>query len=210
MDIRWIFPLLLVLTFNSIEVLAAEPNAKQSKANTSIKIPGVKPNSVKSSKIKDSTAKKKRSPEVVKLVKEAEELKKDLIQLNRDLYHFEEELLYPTETQLAVFLSLNAKSTFTLDSIELLLDDKLVGTYLYQDTELEALKKGGIQRIYLGSLSDGRHKLTAQFNGQGANNSYFRRKKALKFTKENSAKFIQMEVSENSSTREPLFKVKQW
>ena len=157
-----------------------------------------------------SDAQKKRAPEVSKLAKEAEQLKKRLVELNRDLYTYEEQLLYPTETQLAVFLSLRADTTFKLDSVELLLDDKLVATHLYQESELNALKKGGIQKIYLGSLADGRHKLTAKFNGQGADKSYFRRKKALTFTKENKAKYIQMEISESSTKREPLFKYTQW
>jgi len=144
------------------------------------------------------------------LIKEAEQLKKELVELNQELYQFEEELLYPANTQLGVFLSMAQENTFLLDSIEIRLDDKLITSYLYNDKEISALKKGGIQRLYLGSLSDGRHKLTARFNGQGANNRYFRRKKALPFTKGPDAKFIQLVVSESQTTREPLFKVKQW
>ncbi len=144
------------------------------------------------------------------LLKEAEQLKKQLIQLNSELYQFEEDLLYPANTQLGVFLSMSSESSFILDSIEIRLDDKLVTSYLYKQNEISALKKGGVQRLFLGSLSDGRHKLTARFNGQGANNRYFRRKKALPFTKDQNAKFIQLVVTESKTTREPLFKVKQW
>jgi hypothetical protein len=184
--------------------------------NESLKKPSVKSTQtdIKANKkaLRKTASKKKAATKKVvpKIVKEADQIKKDLIAINKELYRFEEDLLYPTNTQLAVFLSLSSDSTFVLDSIDLLLDDKLVSSHLYKGTELNALKKGGVQRIYLGSLADGKHKLTAQFNGQGANNSYFRRKKALKFNKEHNAKFIQMEVSESSTTREPLFKVKQW
>jgi len=150
-------------------------------------------------------------PEVdVSLIKEAEALKKKMIKLNRDLYFFEKELLYPTNTQLAVFLSLAPESSLIVDSIELLLDKKTIATYIYKENEISALKKGGIQRVFLGSLSDGKHDLTVKFNGQGANNRYFKREKKIKFTKENDAKFIQMMVSESKTTREPLFKFKQW
>lgn len=144
------------------------------------------------------------------LIKEADKLKKELIELNSQLYAFEEDLLYPANTQLGVFLSMSADSSFILDSIEIRLNDKLVTSYLYNESEISSLKNGGIQRLYLGSLADGRHKLTAKFNGQGANNQYFRRKKAFSFTKEQSAKFIQLVVTENSSLNEPLFKVKAW
>jgi len=144
------------------------------------------------------------------IVNDAEKIKKDIIELNRRLYQFEEALLYPANTQLAVFLSYADNNAFLLDSVELQLDDKLVSSSLYQEAELAALKNGGIQRIYLGSLADGKHKLTVQFNGQGRNDSYFRRKKALNFIKEEQARFIQLIVSEDRATGEPLFKVKQW
>lgn len=144
------------------------------------------------------------------IVNEAEKIKKDIIDLNRRLYQFEEALLYPSNTQLAVFLSYADNNAFSLDSVDLQLDDKLVSSSLYQEAELAALKNGGIQRIYLGSLADGKHKLTVQFNGQGRNDSYFRRKKALSFIKEEQARYIQLIVSEDRATGEPLFKVKQW
>ncbi len=148
--------------------------------------------------------------EPVDIAQRAEQLKKELIELNRELYQFEEELLHPANTQLALFLAIDPDSNFVLDSIELRLNDEIVTTHLYQEKELAALKKGGIQRLYLGSLVDGQHKLSARFNGQGSNSRYYRRKKALNFTKGDSAKYIQLIITENGRTREPLFKVKQW
>jgi hypothetical protein len=144
------------------------------------------------------------------LLKEAEQLKKELIQLNSELYEFEEDLLYPANTQVSVFLSISKNSSFKLDSVQIRLDDKLVTSYLYNNDEIASLKNGGIQRLYLGSLADGGHKLTAKFNGQGANNQYFRRKKVLPFTKEQSTKFILLVVTESTTNNEPLFKVKAW
>jgi len=155
-------------------------------------------------------AEKTETIDKAKIVKKAENLKKQLIELNRELYQFEEDLLYPANTQVAVFLSISAKSSFLLDSVELLLDEKLITSHLYKEKEISALKRGGIQRLYVGSLSDGKHKLTARFNGQGANDRYFRRKKSLPFIKEQNAKYIQLVVTEYEPTREPLFKVKQW
>ncbi len=144
------------------------------------------------------------------IAKRAEQLKLDLIELNRELYQFEEDLLHPANTQLALFLSIDPDSNFLLDSVELRLNDQIITTHLYREKELAALRKGGVQRLYLGSLADGVHKLSARFNGQGSNSRYYRRNKALRFTKDDSAKFIQLVVTENDRTREPLFKVKQW
>lgn len=144
------------------------------------------------------------------LNQEVANLKLDILELNRDLYRFEEQLLHPVETQIAVFLSLAPDTRFSLDSIELHLDDTLISSYLYQEKEISALRSGGTQRLYVGSLSDGKHKLSASFNGQGASSRYFRRKKSMKFVKSQKAKYIQLIVSEDQRTGEPLFKVKQW
>lgn len=144
------------------------------------------------------------------IVNEAEKIKQEIIKINQELYRFQESLLYPANTQLAIFLSYSDNSSFVLDSIEITLDDQLVSSALYRESEIEALKKGGIQRVYLGSLSDGKHKLSMQFNGQGQNDRYFRRKKVLSFVKEEKARYIQLIVSDNNLTGEPVFKVKQW
>jgi hypothetical protein len=117
------------------------------------------------------------------IVNEVEKIKQEIIKINQDLYRFQESLLYPANTQLAIFLSYAENSAFVLDSIEINLDGQLVASALYRDTEIGALKKGGIQRVYLGSLSDGKHKLSIQFNGQGQNDRYFRRKKSYLFLK---------------------------
>jgi len=180
---------------------AADKNSS-THAKSSIHVKSATSNSKKS-----NPKKQKIDPTIVK---QTEEIKSKVIKLNRELYRFEEDLLYPTNTQLAVFLSISPQSHFKLDSIELLLDEKLVASYLYKENEIFALKKGGIQRLYLGSLSDGKHKLTAQFNGQKASSNYFRLKKAFNFTKEHDAKFIQMVISESTTTHDPLFKVKLW
>lgn len=193
-----------LIAFCSISVLHAEVSSGQ----------GAEVDAIDEETLDASGNTQKKQPPVNEnlnaIVREAESIKKSIIELNQRLYQFEENLLYPSNTQLAVFLSYAENIGFVLDSVELRLDDKLVSSSLYQDSELSALKNGGIQRIYLGSLEDGKHKLTVQFNGQGKNDRYFRRKKALNFIKEEQARFIQLIVSEDRTTGEPLFKVKQW
>ncbi len=79
-------------------------------------------------------------------------IKKDVVDLNRDLFVLEEELLFPANTQVAVFLSMDVGAFFALDTVELRMDDKQVAKYLYTPREAEALLKGGVQRLYLGNL----------------------------------------------------------
>jgi hypothetical protein len=94
-------------------------------------------------------------------------LKKQLVDLNRDLFKLEEELLYPASTQVAVFLSVDVGTFFALDSVTLKVDDKEVAHYLYTDREVEALHRGGVQKLYVGNLKAGPHEIVAFFSGKG-------------------------------------------
>ena len=95
------------------------------------------------------------APDTRALDEEIQGLKKDVVDLNRDLFVLEEELLFPANTQVAVFLSMDVGEFFALDSVELHVDDKQVTNYLYTPREAEALLKGGVQRLYLGNLRPG-------------------------------------------------------
>jgi len=139
----------------------------------------------------------------------AHKLKSDVVDLNRALFKLEEELLYPADTQVALFLSLKTKSKFLLDSIEIKIDGKIATTYLYSEAEIKALEQGGIQRLYMGNISSGPHKLTAVFNGQGANDHYFRKEKSFNFEKSNRSKFIEVSLSDSQKI-EPEFKFTEW
>src|ERR1700689_5910655 len=101
------------------------------------------------------------------LDEQIQDLKKDVIDLNRDLFVLEEELLFPANTQVAVFVSMDVGDFFALDSIQLKIDNRDVTNYLYTPREVAALVKGGVQRLYVGNLKAGGHELGALFNGKG-------------------------------------------
>lgn len=136
-------------------------------------------------------------------------LKSDLVQLNRELYELEEALINPANTQVSVFLSLSAVSNFDLDSVELKLDGNTATTYLYKESELKALKRGGVQRLYIGNISSGSHTLTAVLNGLGESDRYFRREQKFSFDKASKPKMMELQIIE-SKKKEPEFKVKEW
>ena len=79
-------------------------------------------------------------------------LKKDVVDLNKELFILEEELLFPANTQVAVFLSMDVGEFFALDTVQLKIDQKEVINYLYTPREVDALLKGGVQRLYVGNL----------------------------------------------------------
>ena len=139
-----------------------------------------------------------------------QDLKKEVKSLNRDLFILEEELLFPSSTQLAVFVSVDVGNFFRLDSIQLKIDNKVVANHLYTKRELEALSRGGVQRLYLGNVKSGEHELIAIFSGPGPNNREYRRGTTLKFKKTSSAKYMELKILDSSGKLQPEFVVREW
>jgi hypothetical protein len=137
-------------------------------------------------------------------------LKKDVKALNRDLFILEEELLFPSSTQVAVFLSIDVGEFFRLDSVQLKIDDKIVANHLYTKRELGALKRGGVQRLYIGNVKSGEHELIATFRGPGPNNREYRRGTTMKFKKGSAAKFMELKIVDATKKLQPEFVVKEW
>ncbi len=150
------------------------------------------------------------APELRKVDEDVQVLKKQLVDLNRELFRLEEEILFPASTQVAVFLSVDVGAFFALDSVTLKLDDKEVATYLYTDREVQALHRGGVQKLFLGNLKAGEHEIVAFFTGKGPHDRDYRRGTSLKFEKAIGAKYIELRISDRESALQPDFVVRQW
>ena len=137
-------------------------------------------------------------------------LKKEVLDLNRDLFLLEEELLFPANTQVAVFLSLDVGTFFELDSIQIKLDNKEVANYLYTDKEVEALNRGGVHRVFIGNLKTGKHELVAFFTGKGPHERDYKRGANLNFEKGVGAKYLELKISDRQSAQQPVFTIKEW
>jgi len=150
------------------------------------------------------------SPSAKSLDAEVQSVKKDVIDLNRDLFILEEELLFPANTQVAVYLSLDVGTYFALDSVQLKVDNKEVSNYLYTEREVDALNRGGVQRLYLGNLKVGKHEIVALFVGQGPHERDYRRAAKLNFEKGVGAKYLELKISDRVQAQEPEFVIKEW
>jgi hypothetical protein len=137
-------------------------------------------------------------------------LKQEVIALNRELFVLQEELLYPSSTQVAVFLSLDVGKYFTLDAVQLKVDDKVVTNYLYTERELQALQRGGVQRLYMGNLKAGEHELVAIYTGKGPNGRDYRRGASHALVKRLGPSFIELKIVDNSGSEQPDFSIKEW
>ncbi len=149
-------------------------------------------------------------PAATSLDENIQSLKQDVIALNRDLFVLEEELLYPANTQLAVFVSLDVGEFFKLDSVQLKVDDKIVSNYLYTQREVDALHRGGIQRLYMGNLKAGDHELVAVYTGMGPQGRDYRRGASLVVNKNLGAKFVELKIVDNPSSEQPDFVIREW
>lgn len=139
-----------------------------------------------------------------------QDAKADVIRLNRDLMVLEEELLFPAGTQVAIFVSMDVGKMFSLDSVWVKLDDKEVAAYLYTPAEVQALHRGGVQRLYLGNLRAGTHELVAFFTGKGPHTRDYKRGATLKIEKGTEPKYIELQIKDSTGKLQPEFEVKVW
>jgi hypothetical protein len=141
---------------------------------------------------------------------EVQSLKQEVVDLNRDLFMLEEELLFPANTQVAVFVSMDVGTFFALDSVKIVLDGKEVANYLYTQKEGEALLRGGVHRVWLGNLRTGSHELTAFFTGKGPHDRDYQRGATMRIEKGVGAKYLELKISDRAQQLQPEFVVKEW
>jgi hypothetical protein len=141
---------------------------------------------------------------------QVQSLKSDVLDLNRDLFVLEQELLYPANTQVAVFVSMDAGTFFALDSVQLKIDGKEVANYLYTPREVNALVQGGAQRLYVGNLKVGKHELVAFLTGKGPHARDYTRGATLQFQKDIGAKYLELTITDDQSKLQPQFRIKDW
>jgi len=139
-----------------------------------------------------------------------QDAKADVIRLNRDLMVLEEELLFPANTQVAIFVSMDVGKMFSLDSVRVKLDGKDVAGYLYTPAEVQALHRGGVQRLYVGNLKVGTHELVAFFTGKGPHDRDYKRGATIKIEKGTDPKVIELQIKDSTGKLQPEFEVKVW
>jgi hypothetical protein len=150
------------------------------------------------------------APDTAALDSRVQDVKAEVIKLNRDLLVLEEELLFPASTQVALFVSMDVGKLFSLDSVQIKLDDKVVANYLYTPAEVAALHRGGVQRVYIGNLKAGAHEIVAFFTGQGPHVRDYKRGTTIKFDKGAEPKYIELRIKDSTAKLQPEFDVKVW
>jgi len=140
------------------------------------------------------------------LENDMEDVKKALLQLKRDLVILEEDLLFPASSQVAVFLSMDLGEFFQLDSVTLKLNGKEVASHLYTEKQVDALYRGGVQKVFVGNVKQGDNTLTAFFTGRGPSGRDYRRATTVDFEKSFEPTFVELAISDSTASYQPEFR----
>jgi hypothetical protein len=104
---------------------------------------------------------------------QVQEIKSDVLGIASELDSLEERLLFPSHTEVSIFVSLAEEEEFRLDAVEIAIDGDLAMHHIYSFKELDALKSGGVQRLYTGNLTTGDHQLSVKMIGKLKNGEGF-------------------------------------
>lgn len=137
-------------------------------------------------------------------------LKEKVLQVNRDLFVLEEDLLYPSSTQVNVFVSYDALPYFQLDGVSLKINDRPISNHLYTEREVKAMNRGAVQRLFTGNLPSGEHELVAIVTGIGPEGRDYKRAVSIQFDKTSGTKYIELKIEGDNLRQQPTFRLKQW
>lgn len=147
---------------------------------------------------KSTRSEKTKSTAMQSLDEQVQEVKADVLAIAAELDNLEERLLYPSDTQVAVFVSFESGEAVALDSAQISIDGELVATHIYTFKELEALRKGGVQRIYTGNVRTGEHRLEVAVAGKRGSKD-FGTTQSFVFDKQIAPKLLGVTLAAGSS-----------
>ena len=138
------------------------------------------------------------------LDEQVQEIKSEVLGISEELSRLEEKLLYPSGTQVAIFVALAKGDQMRLDAVRIQIDGQLVAHHIYSFKELEALRKGGVQRIYVGNVTTGEHQLEVLVDGKLANGTDYSHTEHFTFRKEVKPKLVGLRMAGPDSGTAPI------
>ncbi len=129
------------------------------------------------------------------LDEQVQDIKKDVLAISTELTQLEEKLLYPSNTQVSVFVSFDEGAKFRLDAVKIKIDGKDASSHIYTFKELEALQSGGVQRLYTGNIRAGEHTLDVSVTSKSSGSAATSQVASHKFTKSVEPKLIEIHLA---------------
>ncbi len=133
------------------------------------------------------------------LDEQVQEIKSDVLSIAAELNRLEEKLLYPSNTQLAVFLTIEKGNAARLDAIQIQINGQPAAHYIYSFKELDALRRGGVQRVYTGNVPTGTHQLDVAVTGKLESGKEFTEAGHFTVTKGIEPKLVGVTLTGNGS-----------
>ena len=159
---------------------------------------------VASAPVATLTAQELSGSEMLSLDGQVQEIKSDVLNIASELSVLEERLLYPSNTQVAVFVSIEEDEDFRLDAIQVEINGELATHHIYSFKELEALQQGGVQRIYTGNIPTGNHEIGVTVNGKLKNGKDFSESGSFTFAKGVKPKALGITLAGPGLTGDPI------
>lgn len=138
------------------------------------------------------------------LDEQVQSIKSDVLSIAAELSQLEEKLMFPSGTQAAIFIALAKDDRMRLDAVRLQIDGQLVAHHIYSAKELEALRKGGVQRIYVGNVTTGDHQLEVLVDGKTDGGADFSRTERFTFRKEVKPKMVGLTLAAPAAGNTPI------
>ncbi len=140
------------------------------------------------------------NPQVQGLDEQVQEIKGEVLSIAAELNQLEERLLYPSHTQVAIFVSVPKEEPYRLDSVAIAIDGEPATYHLYTFKELEALQMGGVQRLYTGNIPTGDHQLQVTVNGKTGGGSDFQNQESFTLEKDVHPGIVELILARGSIT----------
>jgi len=135
------------------------------------------------------------SDQIKEIDTQIQDVKFEAVEISTGIARLEEKLNYPASTQVTIFLSIAKGEPFYLEEVDLKIDGKQALSHTYTPRELEALQRGGVQRIFTGNIVAGEHTLEVSAVGQSISNKGYRQNANFKFSKKDNTKLLALTLA---------------
>jgi hypothetical protein len=130
-----------------------------------------------------------------------QDVKRLALEMHRDLIVAQDEKVFPEETQVNVFISMDIGVFFDVQSVKVVLDQTEAVQQTYSRKQAHALTMGATQKIFVGNLSEGKHELTAIVAGLGSHYP-IRRAITLELSKKPGTQTVNIRLSDGENRQD--------
>lgn len=137
-----------------------------------------------------------------------QKIKLDTLQVVKDAKQLIEDVGFPEVSRLKVYISHGAGKYFGLKKVTLVIDSVDKAEFNYTDKQQQALLRGGSNRVYLGSVSEGIHELVVVFEGADRKNNIIKKAETWLFDKKPGEYIVVLNVADDEKALKPQFSFK--